>query len=642
MSILIAGAALTGCDDGSSGAKAAAASLAEGLSKLDVGSVSFTDGSAAARTELLAASTKGAAGVKPAVNVSSVEVKGDAATAQLAVDWPVGSKQWSYTTRADLSRKNGKWTATWRDDLLLPGFAAGDTLQVAHADSPRADILGDGGAVLVANRPVVHLGIDKSHLDAATQPASAKALATLAGVDPDAFAQQVASAGEAAFVEALVVRDDASRTATDAAVAAIKGASAIKGTMPLAPSRTFARAVLGTVGEATAELIGASGGKLAAGDETGLSGLQQQYDAQLRGTPGVVVTKVPASGAAPVQLFTAAPVAGTPLATTLNPKLQTLAEDVLKDQTSATAIVALRPSTGAVLAAANGPGSNGYNTAFLGQYAPGSTLKVATSLAMLRKGQTPDSTVSCTPTITVDGQTFKNASTYPADHLGQIPLRDAFAHSCNTAFISNKDTVSQGDLVSAAASLGLGTGANVGAPAFLGSLPATATGTDHAASMIGQGQVLVSPLAIATVAASAAKGSLVSPVLATPAGPASAASGSATASASPAPGSGSPSSAPAAPASGPALTAAEAAQLQDLMRAVVTSGHAGYLAAIPGGPVMAKTGTAEYGNDKPLKTHAWVIAAQGDLAVAVFVEDGDYGSVSGGPLMKAFLTGAAQ
>jgi cell division protein FtsI/penicillin-binding protein 2 len=76
------------------------------------------------------------------------------------------------------------------------------------------------------------------------------------------------------------------------------------------------------------------------------------------------------------------------------------------------------------------------------------------------------------------------------------------------------------------------------------------------------------------------------------------------------------------------------------MRGVITSGHAGFLASVPGAPVIAKTGTAEYGTDSPLKTHAWIIAAQGDLAVAVFVEDGSYGAVSGGPMLTAFLTGA--
>ena len=53
---------------------------------------------------------------------------------------------------------------------------------------------------------------------------------------------------------------------------------------------------------------------------------------------------------------------------------------------SATAIVALRPSTGDVLAAASGPGTEGLNIATFGQYAPGSTFKVVSALALLRAG----------------------------------------------------------------------------------------------------------------------------------------------------------------------------------------------------------------------------------------------------------------
>ena len=235
--------------------------------------------------------------------------------------------------------------------------------------------------------------------------------------------------------------------------------------MPLAPSRTFARAVLGSVGEATAEQIEASAGALTAGDVTGIGGLQQQYDAQLRGTDAIViraqradltVDQIRAAATDPRRIvFQVAPTPGTPLKTTLDPTLQSLAEGTLSGVGPASAIVALRPSTGAVLAAASGPGSNGYNTAMLGQYAPGSTFKMVDSLAMLRNGLTPDSKVECTPTLSVDGRTFKNAEGYPAGSLGSVPLRDAFAHSCNTAFIAARDTVSQAQLEAAAMAMGV-------------------------------------------------------------------------------------------------------------------------------------------------------------------------------------------
>jgi len=88
------------------------------------------------------------------------------------------------------------------------------------------------------------------------------------------------------------------------------------------------------------------------------------------------------------------------------------------------------------------------------------------------------------------------------------------------------------------------------------------------------------------------------------------------------------------------LTATEGRQLQELMREVVAEGSGSFLLDVPGAPVGAKTGTAEYGTELPLRTHAWMIATQGDLAVAVFVADGVSGSQTAGPLLEALLRNA--
>lgn len=188
-----------------------------------------------------------------------------------------------------------------------------------------------------------------------------------------------------------MLRDDATRTVTDAQIDAVPGALRQADTLELAPTRTFARELLGGVGEATEELVEQSGGAVTAGDVTGLGGLQLQHNARLAGTPGLEVNAAPVDApATPTQrLFAKPPVDGTDLATTLDPRLQSLGEQVLADEPSASSIVAIRPSTGEILAAANGPGSEGLQTALLGQYPPGSTFKVATSLALLRKGFTP-------------------------------------------------------------------------------------------------------------------------------------------------------------------------------------------------------------------------------------------------------------
>ncbi|WP_426939012.1 penicillin-binding transpeptidase domain-containing protein [Pseudarthrobacter sp. S3] len=648
---LILGASLVACDDGRGGAESVAKEFASALSTLDVGSVAFDGKDSGVAKHQVQDIFKALDPDKPTVAAGELTLDGDTAAVPLNYTWKIGTGEWKYTVSAKFTKSGDQWLAVWNPATLVPGLGDSEILSKGTQSPQRADILGASDAKLVTYRPVVNVGIDRLLLGSGDAAASATKLAELVGVDPATYAQQVAASGPEAFVRAITLRDEG-RTVTDAQITAIPGARAVPGVQPLAPSRTFARAVLGTVGEATAEQIEASGGGLTAGDVTGIGGLQQQYDAQLRGTDAVVIRaqradltreQIQAAGTDPRRVvFEMAPTPGTPLKTTLDPNLQSLAESTLAGVGPASAIVALRPSTGAVLVAASGPGSNGYNTAMLGQYAPGSTFKIIDSLAMLRNGLTPDSKVECTPTLSVDGRTFKNAEGYPETSLGSVALRDAFAHSCNTAFIAARDTVTQAQLEAAAVAMGVAVEApSLGAAAFLGSVPGEAAGTEHAASMIGQGKVLLSPLAAAIMAGSVGKGSPVSPqlVLNPDAGAAAAdTSGAATADA------GAPSSTvtPEAPskASGQPITAAEAAALSDMMRAVVTSGHAGFLSTVPGAPVGAKTGTAEFGNENPPKTHAWIVAVHGDLAVAVFVEDGGLGATTSGPLLKQFLTAA--
>ena len=133
--------------------------------------------------------------------------------------------------------------------------------------------------------------------------------------------------------------------------------------------------------------------------------------------------------------------------------------------------------------------------------------------------------------------------------------------------------------------------------------------------MIGQGQVLASPMAMAAVAASVAAGRTVVPLLL-------------------------PDQAPDGRRPAEPLTGARPPRCAALLRGVVTRGSGSGLADVPGPPVLAKTGTAEFGDAEPLRTHAWMIAAQGDLAVAVFVEVGESGSGTAGPLLERFLRAA--
>ncbi|HEY0186947.1 MAG TPA: penicillin-binding transpeptidase domain-containing protein [Cellulomonas sp.] len=555
----------------------------------------------------------------PAVSAGTVaEEKDGTVTVDLSFVWDVDSSgtDWTYTTHATLAQEDGAWVARWSPFLLAPDLTADETLVVTRVQAERADVLGADGSVLVESRPVHRIGIDKTRVTAAEWDGAARGLAQALGLDQDEYAAQVAAAGEKAFVEAIVVRD--SDPGYDiATLSALPGVNALSDELPLAPTREFARQVLGTVGQATAEIIDGSDGAVVAGDLTGLSGLQLQYDEQLRGTPGLTISAT-TGDAHQRQLFHVEPQAGTPLQTTIDPALQQAAEEQVATITDrASAVVAIRPSTGEVLAVASGAGGGGISTATLGLYPPGSTFKVVSSLALLRAGLTPDSTVTCPATATIDGREFSNVPGYPTDRLGDITLQTAVANSCNTAFLTAADLAPQSALVTAAESLGLGQDVDLGFSATLGTVPADSTGTEHAASMIGQGQVVVSPLGMATVAASVVAGSRVTPQLVvqddleTPAAPAQ------------------------------ALTSDEAAALRQMMRAVVTEGGATFLQDVPGDEVLAKSGTAQFGSDDDLQNHTWMIAAQGDLAVAVFVETGVSGVTTAGPLLEAFLDAAA-
>ena len=586
--------------------------LAEALSAGDVTGVDFVDDDAVAAKEH-AALTEGVG--KADVTAGPVSTDGDTATASLAWRWAVGSETWAYETEVELTEgetDDGRgWLIRWDPTVVEPSLEPGETLAQSTIKPERGAILGADDEPIVALRPVLRVGIDKTTLQPGEVTRSATELGRLIGIDVGGFVKQVAAAGPRAFVQGIVYRRTESPPSVLASISGIPGARAISDRLPLAPTKDFASAILGTVGPATAELVEDSSGRIRAGDDVGISGLQKRYDEQLFGTRGATVVAVDGEGERRT-LFTAHPVAGRPLRTTIDVGIQQTAQQALADVGPAIALVAIRPSTGDLVAVASGPGSGGYNTATYGRYAPGSTFKVVSALALLRSGTATTADVSCTPTTVVDGKSFKNYDDYPASGLGRIRLEVAFANSCNTAFINERDRLDPATLAQAAAALGLGVDHDLGFPAYFGQVQPAASETQAAANMIGQGSVLASPMTMAAVVGSVMKGSAVLPRLL--------------------PDVEVTQKQPERP-----LTAAEARDLRSMMRGVVERGSGTVLQGLPGGEVIAKTGTAEFGEKPPLPTHAWMVAGRGDLAVAVFVERGESGSGTAGPILRRFL-----
>ena len=127
--------------------------------------------------------------------------------------------------------------------------------------------------------------------------------------------RRVRGAGDRAFVPAIVYRREQVPDGLLLALGRVRGARAVSDRLPLAPSKDFAAALLGTVGPATAELVDDGRGRVRAGDDVGLSGLQRRYDTRLAGTRGTTVVAVDDAGRRR-ELFSVDPVPGRPLRTT--------------------------------------------------------------------------------------------------------------------------------------------------------------------------------------------------------------------------------------------------------------------------------------------------------------------------------------
>lgn len=561
----------------------------------DRGAAALTSDPGAAAVAL-AANRRGLDGARVLATTEDVAASGDTARATVRARWSVpGIGAWSYRTRLALERRDGHWKVAWAPTVVHPKLSSGRRLGTVRDPDARAPILDRQGRPLVSARPVVRIGLDRGTVK--DVDASAAALAAVLHVDGAALASAAKRAGPKQFVEAVALRAGAYRPALAQQVEAIQGTQVVQGTQQLAPSKAFARALLGTVGPATAEQIRRSKGKVGLGDDVGQWGLEARYQDQLAGTPTRRIVIRSRTGAPVATLLNRPGRKGRELRTTLDRPVQDAAETALGAGGQKAALVAVQPSSGDVLAVANRPIEAAYDRAVDGRYAPGSTFKVVSTAALLRAGVKTSDIVACPKTITVGGKQFKN---FEGEAVGAVPFARDFAQSCNTAFVSLAKRLQPGALTRTARDFGLGrTGAS--------EVPAGRDAVERAAGMIGQDRIVASPLAMAGVAATVADGRWRAPRLV----------------------------ATDKHASGPALDPGELSTLRALMRSVVTSGTGTALAPIPG-EVAGKTGTAEYGGGDPPPTHAWFIAFRGDLAIAVLVENGRSGGSVAAPIAARF------
>ncbi|WP_040283792.1 penicillin-binding transpeptidase domain-containing protein [Tessaracoccus massiliensis] len=586
------------------------ADLAAALTANDVSTVAMTTDPAAAQEDLTTIFS-GMDGHYPTFEAGELAYEGEQAVGTLTVSFAMGEDDWSYATPATFTLQDGEWLLEWAPSVVHPELTEQTRLRFAQEEARRGPINDNTGLALVEERALYEVGLDKARIDEGQWATVAAQLAGLLEMDAEAYTAKVLGAGPRAFVIAKTLP----QVEIPAGVADVPGRHVREIRAVLGPSSTFAASILGTVGEPTAEMIEASEGKLSVNDRVGRSGLQSRYDEQLRGVPMMrvdLVSRAAPEGASPSPtpmeprtLFQQDESVSEGIDLSLDRDLQTKAEEVLSTQEGLATLVVINLADGGVLAAAQSPTGGTYPHATFGKFAPGSTFKVVSALAMMRHGVGPSSTVQCPATLPVDTYTFGNYTGY--GHTGAITLTDAFKYSCNTAFVAGAEQVTSEQLAAAAGSLGVGTDYDAGFTSNFGTV-APGSRIDRAASMIGQGQVTMSPLGMASVAASVGSGRTVIPWLVK--------------------------GHEAKPTAAP-LTAAEAQGLQAMMKATVDTGTA---QSLKGTMIGAKTGTAQWGPAGQQQTHAWMIAYNDTVAVSAFVEVGDSGGTTAAPLITALFS----
>ncbi|NJP68471.1 penicillin-binding transpeptidase domain-containing protein [Streptomyces spiramenti] len=293
--------------------------------------------------------------------------------------------------------------------------------------------------------------------------------------------------------------------------------------------------------------------------------------------------------------------------TTIDPRVQRAAEAAVADSDRAS-LVAIRPSTGEILAVVNNP-ADGENVAMEGRYAPGSTWKIVTSGMLVEEGLAKaDAAHPCPKIFDFEDWPFQNLDEF---EIKGGTFGQSFAASCNTAFISAAPELADTQLAEYAQSaFGIGLEWRTGVETMSGSLNEESK-AQMAAQLIGQASVRANPLVMASVSATVKDGTFRQPYLV----PMSFDDRE--------------------PVTAPGPSASTSAELRKLMALTVAGGTATEAMSGVPGDTGAKTGSAEVFDQK--KPNAWFTAYRDDLAVAAVVRESGHGGKFAGPLVAEVL-----
>jgi len=345
---------------------------------------------------------------------------------------------------------------------------------------------------------------------------------------------------------------------------------------------------------------------------------------------------------------------GSNIVTTLDAGAQQLATDLLAQQGSPGAVVALDPQTGAIRVMASTPGYDPntiptdskqlnqadppvlFDRTVQQIYPPGSTFKVVTAAAALDSGAiAPDELLSGASPQTFSGVELSNAGD---EQFGDIAMEEALTHSVNTWFAQAGERIGAETLLEYMKRFGFESDPEVELPedqkvasgVYSGS-DLVDEGFDIARVAIGQGgeegQLLATPFQMAEVAATVANGgTLMKPTLIQEIQDPD---GRTTEELDP-------------EEQSEVVSEDTASQLSDMMTSVVDEGTAAALAGDLGTPFAGKTGTAEIDLEQEINQPWFIAFAPVDdpqVAVAATIErcQACFGGEVAGPIATAVM-----
>ena len=302
----------------------------------------------------------------------------------------------------------------------------------------------------------------------------------------------------------------------------------------LYPRDGFAAHLIGYVGELSAEDLNSSKYDFyEPGDVVGKSGVEETYDAILRGTDGSRDVVVDSHGKEVGQLGQQLAIPGHDLRLTIDLDVQRAAEQSMEGHNGA--LVAMDPHTGEILAMVsrptydpnqfsvrlskdywsqivNNPDHPMMNKTIQAQLAPGSTFKIIMSLAGLEEGVAQTMHVMCNGGATFYGRFFACDQRH-----GMVDIDHAIPWSCDTFYYTLAEKLGIDTIASYANQVGLGQKTGVDLPdEAAGTMPSTAwkMKTQHEqwyagetiSVGIGQGAIQVTPLQLARALGGIASG----------------------------------------------------------------------------------------------------------------------------------------